>query len=444
MSDPVTNVEIEDVLSSIRKLVAEEVRSSPVARKPEKPGRLILTAAHRVREDTPPPSEPVLLTQPILPGESPAEERALDDIPRDARLAEFGEVEGAFPDLDAVEQWDSQPDAPSETGHHEAEGWADPADHEAEEHAWADPADQEAAADDCSDHPGDEALSPDQQDESGGDLTDPVTDAARSELNRLIEEEVSAALALTAEDDAEEQQDLSEHRGRNDGSPSDDTLSASEDPDEQSAEEAADEALFWELPEDEPSSEDAYGVDDREASEAEASDPRHSQPDGTEPMPAPPAAAPLLTLEDKVAALGRLVARDNPEFEEERDRPDADDLAAAASEPMVWPEAPFEDAVEEQPVEDASNVVHAADAWPQAQTYHTEVRQEAPTESHAVQTVETDDVGTLDMDEEMLRQMVIDIVRQELQGALGERITRNVRKLVRREIHRMLISQDFD
>jgi cell pole-organizing protein PopZ len=48
------------------------------------------------------------------------------------------------------------------------------------------------------------------------------------------------------------------------------------------------------------------------------------------------------------------------------------------------------------------------------------------------------------LDEEALRDMVSEIVRQELQGALGERITRNVRKLVRREIHRALTSQDMD
>lgn len=48
------------------------------------------------------------------------------------------------------------------------------------------------------------------------------------------------------------------------------------------------------------------------------------------------------------------------------------------------------------------------------------------------------------IDEETLRDMVSDIVRQELQGALGERITRNVRKLVRREINRVLASQEFD
>ncbi|WP_224826502.1 DUF2497 domain-containing protein [Cognatishimia sp. MH4019] len=48
------------------------------------------------------------------------------------------------------------------------------------------------------------------------------------------------------------------------------------------------------------------------------------------------------------------------------------------------------------------------------------------------------------LDEEALREMVSELVRQELQGALGARITRNVRKLVRREIHRIMDSKDFD
>ncbi|SHH68534.1 V-type ATPase subunit [Cognatishimia maritima] len=45
------------------------------------------------------------------------------------------------------------------------------------------------------------------------------------------------------------------------------------------------------------------------------------------------------------------------------------------------------------------------------------------------------------LDEDMLRELVGEIVRQELQGPLGERITRNVRKLVRREINRVLTAQ---
>lgn len=47
------------------------------------------------------------------------------------------------------------------------------------------------------------------------------------------------------------------------------------------------------------------------------------------------------------------------------------------------------------------------------------------------------------LDEDSLRELVADIVRSELQGALGERITRNVRKLVRREIQRALAAQDL-
>lgn len=54
----------------------------------------------------------------------------------------------------------------------------------------------------------------------------------------------------------------------------------------------------------------------------------------------------------------------------------------------------------------------------------------------------TNDDPTI-LDEDMLRDLVSEIVRQELQGALGERITRNVRKLVRREIHRALSAQDL-
>ncbi len=48
------------------------------------------------------------------------------------------------------------------------------------------------------------------------------------------------------------------------------------------------------------------------------------------------------------------------------------------------------------------------------------------------------------IDEATLREIVGQMVRAELRGALGERITQNVRKLVRREIQRALMGQDFD
>ncbi|WP_299350706.1 hypothetical protein [uncultured Shimia sp.] len=59
-----------------------------------------------------------------------------------------------------------------------------------------------------------------------------------------------------------------------------------------------------------------------------------------------------------------------------------------------------------------------------------------------LESLEVDE--TLMLDEAMLRDLVSDIVRQELQGALGERITRNVRKLVRREIHRALVAHELE
>jgi hypothetical protein len=42
------------------------------------------------------------------------------------------------------------------------------------------------------------------------------------------------------------------------------------------------------------------------------------------------------------------------------------------------------------------------------------------------------------LDEEALREMINAIVREELQGELGERISRNLRKLIRREISELL------
>ena len=47
------------------------------------------------------------------------------------------------------------------------------------------------------------------------------------------------------------------------------------------------------------------------------------------------------------------------------------------------------------------------------------------------------------LDEASLRDMIVDVVRQELQGELGNRITRNVRKLVRQEINNALSSKPF-
>lgn len=55
--------------------------------------------------------------------------------------------------------------------------------------------------------------------------------------------------------------------------------------------------------------------------------------------------------------------------------------------------------------------------------------------------VQDDDADYLN--EEILREIVRDMVRAELQGALGEKITHSVRKLVRAEINRALAAHDM-
>ncbi|MEC7764328.1 MAG: hypothetical protein VX874_20660 [Pseudomonadota bacterium] len=48
------------------------------------------------------------------------------------------------------------------------------------------------------------------------------------------------------------------------------------------------------------------------------------------------------------------------------------------------------------------------------------------------------------IDEDMLREIIGRLVREELQGTMGERITRNLRRMVRREIARAIALKDFD
>jgi hypothetical protein len=71
-------------------------------------------------------------------------------------------------------------------------------------------------------------------------------------------------------------------------------------------------------------------------------------------------------------------------------------------------------------------------------------RSPAPREAVAADVHETAMRDTTILDEETLRRIVAEVVREELQGELGERITRNIRKLVRREIRLVLAADDLD
>ncbi|MFD2174354.1 hypothetical protein [Rhodobacter lacus] len=68
----------------------------------------------------------------------------------------------------------------------------------------------------------------------------------------------------------------------------------------------------------------------------------------------------------------------------------------------------------------------------------------AQEEARADLTTTTSVMPQPQLDEAALRAMVAQLVRDELRGTLGERITQNVRKLVRREIQRALMGQAYD
>lgn len=68
--------------------------------------------------------------------------------------------------------------------------------------------------------------------------------------------------------------------------------------------------------------------------------------------------------------------------------------------------------------------------------------QAEPAPAAAVSGTSIDDIE--DIDEDVLRPIVARLIREELQGELGERITRNVRKLVRREILRAINAREFE
>ena len=135
------------------------------------------------------------------------------------------------------------------------------------------------------------------------------------------------------------------------------------------------------------------------------------------------------SLSEKIAALETLVGKRTDQFEP--DDPGADAYAGTEPPAMAWEDADTDDAPADAPDDAPADTVAAAGDETPLQS-----EQEAPAQLFP----RDEDV----LDEDALRELVSDIVREELQGALGERITRNVRKLVRREIHRALATQDLE
>ncbi|MDV4168367.1 hypothetical protein [Rhodovulum sp. FJ3] len=150
-----------------------------------------------------------------------------------------------------------------------------------------------------------------------------------------------------------------------------------------------------------------------------------------------------VTLEDRIAELEAAVASSDEEYEPDGSELEAgtpamdlsafeDDTFELSPEHAVAPEPDAEAAAEPEAAEVVEDTAQEAEEEPAEATSET-------TEDNVFE----DDLSEV-FDEEMLRDLVSEFVRKELQGELGERITRNVRKLVRREINRALAARDFD
>ena len=219
--------------------------------------------------------------------------------------------------------------------------------------------------------------------------------------------------------------------------------------------------------------------DDGAGDEASEDDPAEDISAG-EDLPEPPAAP--QSLETKIAALEALIAGSNEARKPAEDTVEAPPAAAQDETVEEWvPEAPVEDHADDRPETTVEATLDWQDHQPDVVEEEVAERPEAAedmpldpevaelrdidsviqelaaqepettTSAQAEPAVEDPEtaqeapaVGALPIDEAALRELVIDIVREELQGALGERITRNVRRLVRREIHRALATQELD
>ena len=154
----------------------------------------------------------------------------------------------------------------------------------------------------------------------------------------------------------------------------------------------------------------------------------------------------------RVAVLEAAVARRGEDWD-----PDGTEEPDAAPAPMIF--APAADQDDDAGEEPPLRAVAAEDWQPEAEaaadpdpmdwqdaphTLSSPAR--APGAGEEAETAPDllEEPGEDVLDEDALRDLIRDIIREELQGVLGERITRNVRKLVRSEINRALAAKAFE
>ncbi len=368
MSNPVSNAEVEDVLSSIRRLVSEDKRPMQTQKPAPQSDRLVLTPALRVAEapssaapaPTPPKPENILASK-AGPVENARASAARDDSTAAPRTQDTASLR--LTPLDAVE-----PSAPP---------------------------------------PMEKAFTS-------------LRDKHRPEAKRGID---------PSRDYSADPYDFAEDDAQNDHSAPADNDGGSFDP-FNFDDEANDDNTSQETP--------TRGLDARagwdDADELDDLDqPQDRGAEQVTSATAPQASSPLSA---KIAALETAIGNIPDRWEP--DALGADDYSGTEDAAMAWEDDMERDATGawlDQP-----DVTEDVAAPPAASTAEP-AQSASPSDNEDRMGLSADDQI---IDEEMLRDLVSEIVRAELQGALGERITRNVRKLVRREIHRALTAQELE
>ena len=444
MSDPVTNAEVEDVLSSIRRLVSEDKRPMQAPRTVAPSERLVLTPALRVMENVAeaPPRPPAPSLDSLITDDTPVD--VYGDTARENILA---------PDADDHEETESR--APEDDYSTDPYGFA-------EDEARAEEADDAHLLKSFDLSEAQEAEETAGEDQGGQEPPDAlqqlVQDAIAREIRQVDTTEAPEDAADATEDTADlmampdvadtvdvaDTIDVAEEQTTTVAEPPRDAKAVAlstkiaaletaigkiagtwepDDPGDSAYAGTEPETMEWE--DDEPSEDEIeipafahrYGVSVDDDEPAEEEEPAHDEAEVA-------MAEPVETLEDDddptpVARLGTLRletrADDASDPVEDMDRETAEAQRIEAFRPAAE--------VEEDPI-----------------VLTPPLRQSAQAEPRGIDLSSEEQI----LDEEMLRDLVSEIVRQELQGAPGERITRNVRKLVRREIHRALTAQELE
>jgi hypothetical protein len=119
--------------------------------------------------------------------------------------------------------------------------------------------------------------------------------------------------------------------------------------------------------------------------------------------------------------------------------------AAEVEEVPAWAQQDgAEDAAEDAPAPPLQGMIEPDPVWADAAAASVIAGLADAQDAAADAGLEEDLDGEMRFNEDVLRELVRDILREELAGKMGERITRNIRKLVRSEISRAMMTQDIE